>query len=295
MPRGSRYARTMVGTFHGPSDLHLHSDHSDGTETPAAVMASVHRAGLRTVALTDHDTTSGWAEAADAAVSLGMTLLPGMELSARWQGRSVHVLGYLFDPDDARMRALTDRIRSSRVTRAREMADRIGRDLDLTWDDIVAQTAVGATVGRPHLADALVAKGHVRDRGEAFEGILHPGSDYYVALYAPDPVTAVAAIADAGGVPIIAHPAGRAGLLPGHVVDDMLDAGLAGFELGHRENVEPALSRLRALVADRGLIATGSSDYHGLGKPNQPGEFTTSDEMVARIIERATGSAPVFP
>ena len=281
--------------FHGPSDLHLHSDHSDGTEPPAQVMASVHAAGLRTVALTDHDTTSGWPEAAEAAVSLGMTFLPGMELSARYEWRSVHVLGYLFDPDDAALRALTDRIRSSRVSRAREMADRIGRDLDLTWDDIVDQTADGATVGRPHLADALVAKGHVRDRGEAFAGILHPRSDYYVALYAPDPVTAVAAIADAGGVPIIAHPAGRAGLLPGHVVDDMLDAGLAGFELGHRENVEPALSRLRALVADRGLIATGSSDYHGLGKPNQPGEFTTSDEMVARIIERATGSAPVHP
>lgn len=282
------------GRFDGPSDLHLHSDHSDGTEPPAEVMAAAHSAGLRTVALTDHDTTSGWAEAAEAATSLGMTLLPGMELSARHQWRSVHVLGYLFDPDDEGMRALTDRIRSSRLTRAREMADRIGRDLDLTWDDIVAQTSEGATVGRPHLADALVAKGHVRDRGEAFAGILHPASDYYVALYAPGPVTAVAAIADAGGVPIIAHPAGRAGLLPEPLVERMLEAGLAGFELGHRENEEPALSRLRDLTARRDLIATGSSDYHGLGKPNRPGEHTTSDEMVARIIDRATGSAPVF-
>jgi len=285
----------MARRFHGPSDLHLHSDHSDGTEPPAEVVASAHRAGLRTVALTDHDTTAGWAEAADAAVSLGMTFLPGMELSARYEWRSVHVLGYLFDPDDAQVRALTDRIRSSRLSRAREMADRIGRDYDLTWDDILAQTAVGATVGRPHLADALVAKGFVRDRGEAFADILHPGSDYYVDLYAPDPVTAVAAISGAGGVPIIAHPAGRAGLLPAPLVDRMLGAGLAGFELGHRENVEPALSRLRELVAARDLIVTGSSDYHGLGKPNQPGEHTTSDEMVARIIDRATGSTPVYP
>lgn len=285
----------MARRFHGPSDLHLHSDHSDGTEPPAEVVASAHRAGLRTVALTDHDTTAGWAEAADAAVSLGMTFLPGMELSARYEWRSVHVLGYLFDPDDAQVRALTDRIRSSRLSRAREMADRIGRDYDLTWDDILAQTAVGATVGRPHLADALVAKGFVRDRGEAFADILHPGSDYYVDLYAPEPVTAVAAISGAGGVPIIAHPAGRAGLLPAPLVDRMLGAGLAGFELGHRENVEPALSRLRELVAARDLIVTGSSDYHGLGKPNQPGEHTTSDEMVARIIDRATGSTPVYP
>lgn len=283
------------GTFHGPSDLHLHSDHSDGTQHPAAVMAAAHQAGLRTAALTDHDTTSGWAGAAEAATSLGMTLLPGMELSARHEWRSVHVLGYLFDPDDAGVRELTDRIRRSRLTRAREMVERIGRDYDLTWDDIVAQTAVGATVGRPHLADALVAKGLVRGRGEAFDGILHPSSEYYVDLYAPDPVTAVAAIAAAGGVPIIAHPAARGGLLPDRIVDEMLASGLAGFELGHRENVEPALGRLRAFSAARDLIVTGSSDYHGLGKPNQPGEHTTTDDMVARIIARATGSAPVFP
>lgn len=281
--------------FRGPSDLHLHSDHSDGTEPPAAVMAAAYRAGLRTAALTDHDTTSGWTEAAEAAASLGMTFLPGMELSARHEWRSVHVLGYLFDPDDGDLRALTDRIRHSRLTRARTMAELIGRDYDLSWADIEDQTAAGATVGRPHLADALVAKGHVVDRGEAFAGILHPGSPYYVDLYAPDPVTAVAAIAGAGGVPIIAHPAGRAGLLPARLVQRMLAAGLAGFELGHRENVERALTTLRELVAREDLIVTGSSDYHGLGKPNLPGERTTADDMVARIIDRATGSAPVFP
>lgn len=285
----------MAASFHGPSDLHLHSDHSDGTESPAEVMAAAHRAGVGTVALTDHDTTSGWADAADAASSLGMTLLPGMELSARHEGRSVHVLGYLFDPDDATLRAMTERIRTSRLSRAREMAARIAADYDLTWDDIRAQTARGATVGRPHLADALVAKGFVRDRTEAFAGILHPGSPYYVDLYAPDPVAAVAAISDAGGVPIIAHPAARSRPLPTSVLERMLAAGLGGLELGHRENAGQALADLRAFAARWDLIVTGSSDYHGLGKPNQPGENTTSDEMVARIIDRATGSAPVLP
>ncbi|MFS0867121.1 PHP domain-containing protein [Microbacterium sp. 179-B 1A2 NHS] len=279
----------------GPSDLHLHSDHSDGTEPPAAVMAAAHRAGLRTAALTDHDTTSGWAEAADAATSLGMTFVPGMELSARHEWRSVHVLAYLFDPDDAELRVITDRIRESRLSRARTMADRIGRDYDLTWDDILAQTTTGASVGRPHIADALVARGHVRDRGEAFGGILNPASGYYVELFAPDPVTAVSAVVAAGGVPIIAHPAGRSGLLPDRLLRRMIDAGLAGFELGHRENVEPALGRLGAIVAERGLIATGSSDYHGRGKPNVPGEFTTSDDMLARILERGSGSSAVTP
>lgn len=280
--------------FEGPSDLHLHSVHSDGTESPALVLAAAHRHGLRTAALTDHDTTSGWAEAADAAVSLGMTLLPGMELSAKHQWRSVHVLAYLIDPDDAALRAEISRIRSSRLDRARNMADRIGRDYDLTWDDIVAQTASDATVGRPHIADALVARGHVRDRAEAFSSILSPRGDYYIALYAPDPVTAVELVVAAGGVPIVAHPAGRAGVLPMPLLDRMLAAGLAGFELGHRENLPSEIRTLRALVADRDLIVTGSSDYHGLGKPNVPGENTTSDGMVARIIDAATGSAPVY-
>lgn len=279
----------------GSADLHLHSAHSDGTEPPAEVMAAAHRHGIRVAALTDHDTTAGWPEAADAATSLGMTFVPGMELSARHDWRSVHVLAYLFDPDHAALRNLTDRIRESRLGRVRNMVDRIGEDYDLTWDDILEQTAQDATVGRPHIADALIARGHVRDRGEAFDGILSPDSPYYVSLYAPDPVTAVAAVADAGGVPIIAHPAGRDGMLPPRIIDRMLEAGLAGFELGHRENVEPGVTRLRKLVAERDLIVTGSSDYHGRGKPNLPGEFTTSADMVARIIERGSGWAPVIP
>ncbi|NLP85840.1 PHP domain-containing protein [Microbacterium sp. CFH 90308] len=293
--RRAEARRTAARPFEGPSDLHLHSVYSDGTQAPADVMAAAHAHGVRTAALTDHDTTSGWAEAAEAAASLGMTFLPGMELSARHEWRSVHVLAYLPDPDDPALRAMTDRIRSSRLDRARLMADRIGRDYDLVWDDIVAQTGDGATVGRPHIADALVARGFVRDRAEAFSGILSPGGDYYVALYAPDPVTAVELVVAAGGVAVIAHPAGRAGLLPTPLLERMLTAGLAGFELGHRENVEPGLRTLRRLCHDRDLIVTGSSDYHGLGKPNQPGEHTTSDEMVERIVARATGNAPVYP
>lgn len=281
--------------FEGPSDLHLHSIHSDGTESAAQVMAAAHRHGLRTAALTDHDTTSGWAEAAEAATSLGMTFIPGMELSAKHEPRSVHVLAYLIDPDDPGMRAMTDRIRSSRVERARTMADRLGRDFDLHWDDIVAQTSDGATVGRPHIADALVAKGHVRDRAEAFSKILNPRGDYYVSLYAPDPVLAVERVVAAGGVPIIAHPAGPSGLLPAPLIDRMLDAGLAGFELGHRENRASGIRTLLRICRERDLIVTGSSDYHGLGKPNLPGEHTTSEDMLARIIERGTGTAPVYP
>ncbi len=283
--------------FAGPSDLHLHSIHSDGTEPPAQVMAAAHRHGVRTAALTDHDTTAGWAEAAEASASLGMTLLPGMELSARHEWRSIHVLAYLFDPDDAPLRAEMDRIRADRVGRAERIVRSISRDYDLTWDDVLDQTGTGATVGRPHIADALVARGIVADRGEAFDGILHPREGYYEGHYAPDVGVAVALVTAAGGVAVIAHPAtsGRGRMMPESMMEELIDLGLAGFELDHRENTAEGRAVLRGFAAERDLIVTGSSDYHGVGKPNLPGENTTSDDMVARIIALATGSAPVYP
>lgn len=278
----------------GPSDLHLHSNHSDGTEPPAEVMRQAHGHGIRTAALTDHDRTTGWQEAGDAAVSLGMTFLPGMELSAKHEWRSVHVLGYLFDPDDPDLVAETDRIRSDRVGRAERIVRSIGRDYDLGWDDVLAQTTPDATVGRPHIADALVARGIVRDRTEAFEGILHPREGYYEPHYAPDPLTAVRLITRAGGVAVIAHPvtAGRDRMMPLTYIERLIDEGLAGFEVDHRENTAEGKRRLRQIAARYDLIVTGSSDYHGAGKPNRPGENTTSDEMVARIVERASGASP---
>ncbi|HWT34104.1 MAG TPA: PHP domain-containing protein [Microbacterium sp.] len=281
--------------FRGPADLHLHSQNSDGTEPPGDVMRAAFRHGIRTAALTDHDTTSGWAEAAQATSELGMTFLPGMEMSAKHGGRSVHVLAYLVDPADAALSEMIARVRASREERVSVMVERIARDHELSWEDVAAATTRGATVGRPHIADALIARGIVVDRTEAFAGILHPRSPYYVSLFAPDPVTAVALVAGAGGVPVIAHPAGRAGVLAPDLLADLVEAGLGGFELGHRENRAPGVELLRELVARHDLIVTGSSDYHGTGKPNVPGENTTTDEMVQRIIDRATGTQPVYP
>ncbi|MBS0025561.1 PHP domain-containing protein [Microbacterium paraoxydans] len=283
--------------FTGPADLHLHSNHSDGTESPAEVMRQVHAHGVRTAALTDHDRTSGWTEAGDAAVALGMTFLPGMELSAKHEWRSVHVLGYLFDPEDSALRAETDRIRDDRIGRAERIVRNIGRDYDLHWDDVVAQTTLDATVGRPHIADALVARGIVRDRTEAFDGILHPREGYYEPHYAPDPLTAVRLITEAGGVAVIAHPvtAGRDRMMPVAYIERLIAAGLGGFEVDHRENTAQGKRILRELAERHDLIVTGSSDYHGTGKPNRPGENTTADEMVQRLIDRASGSAPRYP
>ncbi len=283
--------------FAGPADLHLHSNHSDGTESPAEVIRQTHRHGLATVALTDHDRTTGWEEASAEAGRLGMTFLPGMELSAKHEWRSVHVLAYLFDPEDSALRAETDRIRADRIGRAERIVRNIGRDYDLHWDDVVAQTTLDATVGRPHIADALIARGIVRDRTEAFDGILHPREGYYEPHYAPDPLTAVRLITEAGGVAIIAHPVttGRDRMMPVAFIERLIAAGLGGFEIEHRENTTAGKKVLRELAAKHDLIVTGSSDYHGEGKPNRPGENTTSDEMVARLIDRATGSAPRYP
>lgn len=275
----------------------MHSNQSDGTESPAEVVRQAQRFGVRTMALTDHDRTTGWDEAVATTAELGMTFIPGMELSAKHEWRSVHVLGYLFDPLDDALIAETDRIRGDRIGRAERIVRSIGRDYDLSWEDVLAQTTLDATVGRPHIADALVARGIVRDRTEAFDGILHPREGYYEPHYAPDPLTAVRLITDAGGVAIIAHPVtvGRDRMMPVPFIEKLIAAGLGGFEIDHRENTESGKKTLRAIVEKHDLIVTGSSDYHGTGKPNLPGENTTSDEMVARLIERATGTAPRYP
>lgn len=287
----------MPHLFAGPADLHLHSNHSDGTQPPAEVVRQAHAHGVRTAALTDHDRTTGWIEAGDAAVERGMTFIPGMELSAKHEWRSVHVLGYLFDPTDIALIAETDRIRGDRFGRAERIVRNIGRDYDLVWDDVLAQTMADATVGRPHIADALVARGIVRDRSEAFDGILHPREGYYEPHYAPDPLTAVRLITEAGGVAIIAHPvtSGRDRMMPVPFIERLIAAGLGGFEVEHRENTEQGKRILRDIAAKHDLIVTGSSDYHGAGKPNLPGENTTADDMVERLIERATGTTPRYP
>ena len=254
------------------------------------------KAGLGTVALTDHDSTAGWHEASQAARESGITLIPGMEFSTRLGWKSVHLLAYLFDPNDGELATETARIRDSRLKRAESIVERISADYALTWEDVVAQTTPGATVGRPHIADALVARGYVPTRSEAFAGILHPATGYYVPHYAPEPLHAVELIRAAGGVPVIAHPAtrGRDRVLDESYLGRLVDAGLFGLEVDHRENTEDGRRRLHELADRFGLALTGSSDYHGAGKPNRLGENTTRAEVVAAIVAEGTGSSPVY-
>jgi 3',5'-nucleoside bisphosphate phosphatase len=281
----------------GEADLHTHSTVSDGTEPPAELMRQAARAGLWGIALTDHDSTSGWAEAAASVPETGVALIPGMELSTREGFMSVHMLAYLVDPLDEGLLAETARIRESRFTRAEEIVRRIGRDYPLSWDDVLAQTAEGATIGRPHIADALVARGHAATRSAAFEGILHPRAGYAAPHYAPDPLTGVRLIRAAGGVPVLAHPGTRGAerVMPPERLARLTEAGLFGLEIDHPENRPDAKGRLRELATRFGLEVTGSSDYHGTGKPNRLGECRTAPEVVERLIAEARGVAPILP
>ncbi|NQX15969.1 PHP domain-containing protein [Rathayibacter sp. VKM Ac-2857] len=268
----------------GGYDLHTHSLVSDGTEPPEVLVRAAAAAGLDGVALTDHDTTRGWAAAIAAADEAGIDLLTGMELSSRVGWASVHVLAYLPDPDDAGLAAETSRIRSERSHRAQAIVTAIAADYDLTWDDVLAQTSPGTTIGRPHIADALVARGLATDRSAAFAGILDWRGGYFQPHYAPDPVEAVRLVRAAGGVPVIAHPAtSTRGIVIESLLPDLVDAGLFGLEVEHRENTGEGKRRLRELAARYSLVTTGSSDYHGTGKPNRLGENTTARATVDAI------------
>jgi len=275
-------------------DLHAHSSVSDGTESPAELVAAAVAAGLDVVAITDHDSTAGWVPAFEAAEGTGITVLPGMELSTQLDGASVHLLAYLIDPAHPGLLAETERIRAERLNRAESMVRRIAVDYALDWEDVLAQSTPGATIGRPHIADALVARGHVPDRTAAFQSILHWRGGYYRPHQAPKPIEGVELIVAAGGVPVLAHPGGRG---PDRVFSEkriraLVDAGLAGVEIRHRDNPPASREKWLDVAARYGLLTTGSSDYHGTGKPNTLAENTTHPADYARILELGTGSNP---
>ncbi|MEP7034485.1 MAG: PHP domain-containing protein [Actinomycetota bacterium] len=278
-------------------DLHTHSVASDGTEPAAEVMSSAVSAGLDVVALTDHDTTAGWELAAAAAKQYEIALVRGIEISCQHGGISIHLLGYLHDPASPGLVRELERSRESRMTRARRIVALISRDLPLDWGDVLGQIEPGATIGRPHIADAMVAKGIVPSRDVAFRDYLFNGSPYYASHYAPDAEQAVRLVVEAGGVAVMAHPLAR---LRGRVVDDrvieaMASAGMAGLEVHHRDHDPEQVRHGLELAASLDLFVTGSSDYHGAGKVNRLGENLTDPAVLARIEDLATGVKVLRP
>lgn len=278
-------------------DLHTHSSASDGTQSPAQVVGSGAEAGLDVLALTDHDTTSGWAEAAAAARHHGIGLVRGIEISCQHEGISIHLLGYLQDPSAPALLAELERSRTSRQGRARRIVELLSRDVPLRWDDVAAQIHPGATIGRPHIADAMVAKGIVASRGAAFATYLAGGSPYYVSHYAPDPVAAVRLVRQAGGVAVMAHPFAsvRGRVVSDEVIAAMAAAGMAGLEVHHRDHRPDQVRHGLDLAGALGLFVTGSSDYHGAGKANQLAENCTDPAVLEQIEDQATGVEMLRP
>jgi len=276
------------------ADLHVHSDASDGTDPPAEVMSRAARAGLDVVALTDHDTTAGHAQARQA-LTASLTLVPGMELSCRLDQHSVHLLAYLFDPDDPELAAETRRIRDDRVLRARAMVDRlIDLGVPITWDDVAA-IAGTAVVGRPHIARAMAASGAIASPDQAFTpDWIADGGRAYVDRYALDPVRAIGLVRAAGGVAVLAHPrADRDLLVTDTQIAGLAAAGLAGVEVFHPDQPEGEQASLLGLTRDLGLIAAGGSDDHGSLTGHRIGSHTAAPGAYESLIAQATGSKPV--
>ena len=278
-------------------DLHTHSLASDGTQTPDELVRAAADVGLHVVAITDHDTTAGWAEAETTAREVGIELVRGMEISTKHHHRGVHLLAYLFDPTHPGLQAELARIVGGRDSRAPAMVEALRfAGIEVTLDDIRESNPDTTVTGRPHVADALVRKGVVTSRDEAFEVWLNPGRPGYVDRYAADLTTMIGLVSAAGGVSVIAHPWGRGRKenLPRRELALLRAAGLSGVEVDHQDHKSPVDVReeLRAIARDLDLVATGSSDHHGLGKSNHAlGCNTTSVEQYGRLLAAAAAAS----
>ncbi|GAA4391389.1 MULTISPECIES: PHP domain-containing protein [Brevibacterium] len=272
-------------------DLHTHSRFSDGTQSPTALVEEAAELGVAVLGLTDHDTTAGWDEAVRAAQAAGIALVRGMEVSCRYDGISVHLLSYLHDPAAAELTAAVADARRARLDRTRTMVERLAEDFPLSWESVLEQAGAEATIGRPHIADALVTAGIVGDRSAAFAGLLSSHSKYYVSLPTISPIEAIRMVHEAGGAAVFAHPRAslRGRTVPDAGVRAMVEAGLDGLEVDHRDNPPSARVALRATAEAHGLLVTGSSDYHGTGKPNRLAEHTTDPEMLERLVAVTSG------
>jgi predicted metal-dependent phosphoesterase TrpH len=279
-------------------DLHSHSTASDGTLTPAELVHAAASTGLDVVALTDHDTTAGWAPAT-GALPAGLTLVCGAELSCAWHGGtgrpiSLHLLAYLFDPAEPALAEELARVRRSRLGRAERMVGLLRDDgVPITWEQVLSYAA-GGTVGRPHIGQALVASGLVPNMDAAFASEWL-GQRYRVPKEDIDVFRAVELVKGAGGVTVFAHPKAvrRGRIVPDSLIAELAAAGLDGLESDQADHRPAERDAVRALAADLGLLVTGSSDFHGTNKTVQLGENTTAPDVYEQLVARATGSRPV--
>ena len=276
-------------------DLHTHTRVSDGTQSPRELVRAAHAAGLDVLGLTDHDTVEGWQEAAWEAREAGIVLVRGLEISTRHLGRGAHLLAYLPDPTYPPLVQELSAILEGRRRRVPAMLERLqGLGLDITLGDVHRAAEATSATGRPHVADALVARGVVPDRGAAFRDYLSPGRPGFVNRYAAPLVEMLRVVEGAGGVSVLAHPWGRHGpeAMPESALVELAGLGLAGIEVDHQDHTPADRERLRTLARDLGLVVTGSSDHHGLGKQDHElGCNTTTPEDYERLLSLAEAAA----
>lgn len=266
-------------------DLHTHSLVSDGTESPSEVIRAAQSAQLDVVALTDHDSMAGLEEAAETAAAIGINFVPGIEVSCTHHGISIHLLAYWPDPSHPDIVAMLAKTRAARIDRAREMVALIGADYPITWETLLEHAGDAETLGRPHIADALVAAGAFATRDDAFARVLAGNSAYYVPHYAPPVLDAIRTFRATGAVPVFAHPGAdqRGRVVSTDVIKAMAGAGLVGLEVEHRDHSEVQRGRLARIAERLDLVHTGASDYHGTGKLNRLGENVTSPAALAAL------------
>jgi predicted metal-dependent phosphoesterase TrpH len=277
------------------ADLHCHSSASDGTRSPAEVVARAAAAGLDVVALTDHDTTAGIAAAA-AALPAGLSLISGMELSCRHEGHSVHLLCYLFDPEHEELAAQTRAIRASRVERAKDMVAKLmDLGVPVSWEQ-VTRIAGDGVIGRPHIARAMIEAGVVRSVDEAFtRKWIGPGGRAHVSRYALDPADAIALVHAAGGVTVLAHPYAvtRGWMVPDQFIAELACGGLDGVEVAHPDHDAAERDQLLTVARRLGLAATGGSDDHGELTGDRIGCEATGQDDLDALLTRASGTAVI--
>jgi predicted metal-dependent phosphoesterase TrpH len=269
----------------GQADLHLHSRHSDGTDEPAGLIEQAAAAGLRAVSLTDHDTLAGLGEALEAGERLGVQVLSGAEISAEFLGHEVHLLAYGFDPVSEALLGALSSYRAEREARAERIVERLNRmGVGISMAQ-VHDSARGASLGRPHLAEALARSGAVASAQDAFDRYLNPGKPAFVPRARFTLESARQVVRQAGGVLVLAHP--HLNLSSGNI-RSLVDAGIDGLEVLH-PRLKPSQSReLAALAEERGILATGGSDCHGERRGTyKVGSVRIPTETVDRILEKA--------
>jgi predicted metal-dependent phosphoesterase TrpH len=251
-------------------DLHTHTNLSDGSFSPTALVELAHQKGLNYLSITDHDTTEGLPEAMEAIQDLPLELIPGIELSSEFQGRETHILGYFIDLADPQFQARLERLRSTRLDRIHHILEQLHTlQVEITLAE-VEHVAGSGTIGRPHIAQVLIEKGHVKGMKEAFERFLGVRGAAYVRRMVPEAAEIITWITDAGGIPILAHPywEGLNATETGVACRTLVDQGLQGLEVFYGTFSARQISLNLNLARQFGLLTTGGSDFHGTFKPD---------------------------